>query len=141
MRPGPRDRGPDRHRARRQNRSCQRAGKGQRLHGKNPSRMSQQATILIVEDDPTMLRGLKDNFEFEGYKVITAANGDAGLKAALEGKPDLIVLDVMLPKVNGYEVCRFIREEKFQMPIILLTAKSQESDIVLGLKLGADDYV
>ena len=103
--------------------------------------MSQQATILIVEDDPTMLRGLKDNFEFEGYKVITATNGDAGLKAALGTKPDLIVLDVMLPKVNGYEVCRYIREEKFQMPIILLTAKSHESDIVLGLKLGADDYV
>ncbi len=103
--------------------------------------MSQQATILIVEDDPTMLRGLKDNFEFEGYKVITATNGDAGLKAALGTQPDLIVLDVMLPKVNGYEVCRYIREEKFQMPIILLTAKSHESDIVLGLKLGADDYV
>jgi DNA-binding response OmpR family regulator len=103
--------------------------------------MSQQATILIVEDDATMLRGLKDNFEFEGYKVVTATNGDAGLKAALGAPPDLIILDVMLPKVNGYEVCRFIREEKLQMPIILLTAKGQESDIVLGLKLGADDYV
>jgi DNA-binding response OmpR family regulator len=103
--------------------------------------MSQQATILIVEDDPTMLRGLKDNFEFEGYKVVTASDGDSALKAALGAPPDLIILDVMLPKVNGYEICRFIREEKLQMPIILLTAKGQESDIVLGLKLGADDYV
>jgi DNA-binding response OmpR family regulator len=103
--------------------------------------MSAQATVLIVEDDPAMLRGLKDNFEFEGYKVITATDGDAGLKAALGGKPDLVILDVMLPKVNGYEVCRFIREEKLTMPILMLTAKGQESDIVLGLKLGADDYV
>ena len=103
--------------------------------------MSHQSTILIVEDDPTMLRGLKDNFEFEGYKVVTAVNGELGIKAALGSHPDLIVLDVMLPKVNGYEVCRFIREEKLRMPIIMLTAKGQESDIVLGLKLGADDYV
>ena len=103
--------------------------------------MSAQGTVLIVEDDPAMLRGLKDNFEFEGYKVITATDGDAGLKAALGAKPDLVVLDVMLPKVNGYEVCRFIREEKLTMPILILTAKGQESDIVLGLKLGADDYV
>jgi DNA-binding response OmpR family regulator len=99
------------------------------------------ATVLIVEDDPAMLRGLKDNFEFEGYKVITAADGDAGIKAALAGQPDLVLLDVMLPKVNGYEVCRFIRSEKLTMPILMLTAKGQESDIVLGLKLGADDYV
>jgi DNA-binding response OmpR family regulator len=103
--------------------------------------MSAPATVLIVEDDPAMLRGLKDNFEFEGYKVITATDGDAGLKAALGARPDLVVLDVMLPKVNGYEVCRFIREEKLAMPILMLTAKDQESDIVLGLKLGADDYV
>ena len=103
--------------------------------------MNTNATVLIVEDDPAMLRGLKDNFEFEGYKVITATDGDAGIKAALDGQPDLVVLDVMLPKVNGYEVCRFIRSEKLTMPILMLTAKGQESDIVLGLKLGADDYV
>ena len=103
--------------------------------------MSAQPTILIVEDDAAMLRGLKDNFEFEGYKVVTATDGEAGLKAALGVLPDLVILDVMLPKVNGYEVCRFIREEKLAMPILMLTAKSQESDIVLGLKLGADDYV
>jgi len=100
-----------------------------------------QETILIIEDDPAMLRGLKDNFEFEGYRVKTAADGDQGLKDALHVQPDLIILDLMLPKVNGYEICRFLREERLDMPIIMLTAKGQESDVVLGLKLGADDYV
>lgn len=103
--------------------------------------MNERPTVLIVEDDPAMLRGLKDNFEFEGYKVLTATDGDAGLKAALQAVPDLLVLDLMLPQINGYEVCRFLREEKFDMPILMLTAKGQESDVVLGLKLGADDYV
>ena len=98
-------------------------------------------TILIVEDDPTMLRGLKDNFEFKGYRVLTAADGEEGLNAALNEKPDLIILDIMLPKINGYEVCRLIRKEELEMPIIMLTAKGEESDIVLGLNLGADDYV
>jgi len=98
-------------------------------------------TILIVEDDPTMLRGLKDNFEFKGYRVVTAADGEEGLNAALNEKPDLIILDIMLPKINGYEVCRLIRKEELDMPIIMLTAKGEESDIVLGLNLGADDYV
>ena len=88
-----------------------------------------------------MLRGLKDNFEFKGYRVLTSADGEAGLNAALDGKPDLIILDIMLPKINGYEVCRLIREQQLEMPIIMLTAKGQESDIVLGLNLGADDYV
>lgn len=96
---------------------------------------------MIIEDDATMLRGLKDNFEFKGYRVLTAADGEAGLNAALDGKPDLIILDIMLPKINGYEVCRLIREQQLEMPIIMLTAKGQESDIVLGLNLGADDYV
>jgi DNA-binding response OmpR family regulator len=98
-------------------------------------------TVLIIEDDPTMLIGLKDNFEFKGYKVLTAADGEKGLKAGLNSKPDLIILDIMLPKINGYEICRLIREEKLAMPIIMLTAKGEESDIVLGLNLGADDYV
>jgi len=98
-------------------------------------------TILIVEDDPTMLRGLKDNFEFKGYRVVTAPDGEEGLNAALNEKPDLIILDIMLPKINGYEVCRLIRQENLDMPIIMLTAKGEESDIVLGLNLGADDYV
>jgi len=98
-------------------------------------------TVLIVEDDPTMLIGLKDNFEFKGYKVLTAADGEAGLKAALNAHPDLVVLDIMLPKINGYEICRMVREQRLGMPIILLTAKGEESDVVLGLNLGADDYV
>ena len=99
------------------------------------------ANVLIIEDDPTLLRGLKDNFEFEGARVHTATDGQSGLDRALELRPDLIVLDLMLPKVNGYEVCRFLREEKIDTAILMLTAKSQESDVVLGLKLGADDYV
>ncbi|MCF7958123.1 MAG: response regulator transcription factor [Phycisphaerae bacterium] len=88
-----------------------------------------------------MLRGLKDNFEYQGYTVITASDGEAGLNTALEAKPDLIVLDIMLPKINGYEICQLIRREKLDMPIIMLTAKGQESDIILGLNLGADDYM
>ena len=98
-------------------------------------------TILIIEDDPTMLRGLKDNFEYAGYNVLTAADGEKGLNAALDASPDLIILDIMLPKINGYEICRLIRKENLEMPIIMLTAKGQESDIILGLNLGADDYV
>src|SRR5512136_1618998 len=98
-------------------------------------------TVLIVEDDPTMLRALKDNFEFHGYKILAAEDGEDGLNTALNAKPDLIVLDIMLPKINGYEVCRLIRREKLAMPIVMLTAKGEESDIVLGLNLGADDYM
>ena len=97
--------------------------------------------ILIVEDDPVMRRGLKDNFTFKGYRVKTAGDGESGLNEALNSKPDLILLDIMLPKINGYEICRLIRAEGLEMPIIMLTAKGQESDIILGLNLGADDYV
>ena len=103
--------------------------------------LNQMETILIIEDEPAMLRGLKDNFEFKGYCVLTAADGEEGLNLALNKKPDLIILDIMLPKINGYEICRLIREEKLDMPIIMLTAKGEESDVVLGLNLGADDYV
>jgi DNA-binding response OmpR family regulator len=98
-------------------------------------------TVLIIEDDPTMLRGLKDNFEFKGFTVQTASDGEKGLDTALALKPDLIILDIMLPKVNGYEICRVIRGEGYDMPIIMLTAKGQESDIILGLNIGADDYM
>ena len=97
--------------------------------------------ILIVEDDPAMLRGLKDNFAFKGYRVRTATDGESGLSEALNSKPDLILLDIMLPKINGYEICRIVRSEGLDMPVIMLTAKGQESDIILGLNLGADDYV
>lgn len=98
-------------------------------------------TVLIIEDDSSMLRGLKDNFAYEGYNVLTASDGEKGLNAALDAKPDLIILDIMLPKINGYEICRLIRKEKLDTPIIMLTAKGEESDIILGLNLGADDYV
>lgn len=100
-----------------------------------------QETVLIVEDDPTLLRGLKDNFEFEGYRVLTASDGQRGLELACDAKSDLIVLDIMLPKVNGYEICRLIRKSGIETPVIMLTAKGEESDIVLGLNLGADDYM
>jgi len=98
-------------------------------------------TVLIVEDDPALLMGLKDNFTYKGYKVLTAAEGEKGLDTALNAKPDLIILDLMLPNINGYEICRLIRQEGLEMPIIMLTAKCEESDVVLGLNLGADDYV
>lgn len=98
-------------------------------------------TILIIEDDATLIRGLKDNFELRGYRVNTALDGKAGLEAALESDPDLILLDIMLPELNGYEICRAIRMRELEMPIIMLTAKGQEEDIVRGLDLGADDYV
>jgi DNA-binding response OmpR family regulator len=97
--------------------------------------------VLIVEDDAALLRGLKDNFAARGYHVRTAGDGRAGLDAALGDPPDLILLDIMLPQVNGYEVCRLLREQGLEMPILMLTAKGQEEDIVRGLELGADDYV
>ena len=98
-------------------------------------------TILSVEDDPALLRGLKDNFEAQGYLVRTAREGQKGLDALLQEPPDLLLLDLMLPKVNGYEICRTARSRQLDMPIIMLTAKGQEDDIVRGLELGADDYV
>ena len=98
-------------------------------------------TLLIIEDDPVLLRGLKDNFEAQGYLVRTAKDGQKGLDALLTAPPDLLLLDLMLPKVNGYEICRTARSRQLDMPIIMLTAKGQEEDIVRGLELGADDYV
>src|SRR6187401_1014630 len=98
-------------------------------------------SVLIIEDDPALLRGLKDNFESQAYRVHLARDGREGLSAALANPPDLLLLDIMLPKVNGYEICRAIRAKQLEMPIIMLTAKGQEEDIVRGLELGADDYV
>ena len=98
-------------------------------------------TILIIEDDPTMLRVLSDNFEYSGFAVLTADDGEQGLQMALGRTVELIVLDIMLPGINGYEICRRVRQQGIDAPIIMLTAKGQESDIVLGLNLGADDYV
>ena len=100
-----------------------------------------KSKILIVEDEPDMVLGLKDNFEFEGYEVITATDGEAGLERARAQKPDLIVLDVMLPRMSGLEVCKALRGEGWEGPILMLTARGQEIDKVVGLELGADDYV
>src|SRR2546427_472185 len=99
------------------------------------------SSVLIIEDDPALLRGLKDNFEARDYHVQVARDGAKGLSAALANPPDLLVLDIMLPELNGYEVCRALRARRLEMPIIMLTAKGQEEDIVRGLELGADDYV
>ena len=97
--------------------------------------------ILIVEDEPNMVVGLKDNLEVEGFGVDTARDGESGLEKILENKYDLVVLDVMLPKLSGFEVCKAVRKKENDTPIILLTARSEEIDKVLGLELGADDYI
>lgn len=97
--------------------------------------------VLVVEDSPTILTGLRDALEFEEYKVLTATNGQDGLKLALDEDPDVIVLDVMMPKMDGYDVLRKLRENRIRGGVILLTAKKEEQDKVKGLKLGADDYV
>ncbi|MCL6493265.1 MAG: response regulator transcription factor [Ignavibacterium sp.] len=97
--------------------------------------------ILIVEDEPNMRLGLKDNLEFEGYTVELAENGEDGLNKILDNKYDLIILDVMMPKMSGFDVCKNARKSGVTTPIILLTAKGEEIDKVLGLELGADDYV
>jgi DNA-binding response OmpR family regulator len=97
--------------------------------------------ILIIEDDAALLRGLKDNFASRGYLVEAATDGESGLEKALSANHDLVLLDIMLPKINGYEICRAVRERGLEAPIIMLTAKGQEEDIILGLNLGADDYV
>ncbi|MBK9973587.1 MAG: response regulator transcription factor [Planctomycetes bacterium] len=98
-------------------------------------------TILVVEDDPSILRGLELNLQVEGYSVVTSADGEDGLKQALERRPDIILLDVMLPKLSGFDVCRQLRKQGLKMPVIMLTAKNQEIDKIMGLELGADDYV
>jgi DNA-binding response OmpR family regulator len=101
----------------------------------------EMAKILIVEDEPNMVAGLRDNFEYEGYEVITAADGVVGLQRALHESPDLVVLDVMMPRMSGLDVCRQLKAERSTVPIIMLTARGQEMDKVVGLELGADDYV
>jgi DNA-binding response OmpR family regulator len=98
-------------------------------------------SVLIIEDDPGMLRALTDNFEMAGYEVHVARDGEAGLKQALSVRADLIILDLMLPHINGYEICKFLRDEKSDAAILMLTAKSDEEDVIRGLKLGADDYM
>lgn len=97
--------------------------------------------ILVVEDDPAILRGLVDNLTFESYEVVTATDGTRACALIRERKPDLIILDLMLPGLSGYEVCRRVRDDGMKTPILMLTARGEETDRVLGLDLGADDYV
>ncbi len=97
--------------------------------------------ILIVEDQKDMVEGLVFNFEAQGYETIVAYDGEEGLSAALNKSPDLVILDIMLPKKDGFQVCRNLREKGFDKPILMLTARSEESDKVLGLDIGADDYL
>jgi DNA-binding response OmpR family regulator len=97
--------------------------------------------ILIIEDEPALLRALADSFRFESYDVLTASDGESGYRLAKERKPDVILLDLMLPRMSGYDVSRRLREERIQTPILMLTARGEEEDRVAGLELGADDYV
>jgi DNA-binding response OmpR family regulator len=97
--------------------------------------------ILIIEDDPSILRGLDLNLSMEGYKLRTATDGEEGLRIARTERPDLLIVDVMLPRLGGLELIRELRKEDPEMPILILSAKGQEADKVAGLALGADDYV
>jgi DNA-binding response OmpR family regulator len=97
--------------------------------------------ILLIEDDPSIVAGLELNLALEGYEVVTAPDGEQGLRLALEGHPDVILLDIMLPKMNGLEVLRRLRKVDPDLPVLVLTAREQEADKVLGLQLGADDYI
>jgi len=99
------------------------------------------ARILIVEDEADLAMGLSDNLQFEGHEVQIAQNGPAGLEQVRGWRPDLVLLDIMLPKMDGFEVCRTIRHMGMTMPILMLTARGQEVDKVRGLELGADDYI
>jgi two-component system OmpR family response regulator len=96
--------------------------------------------VLIVEDDPNLLETLKYNLSKDGYRVVTASDGERAIWGARREKPDLIILDIMLPKMNGFEVCRILRQEMI-VPILMLTAKTDETDKIVGLEIGADDYM
>jgi DNA-binding response OmpR family regulator len=103
--------------------------------------MNRQYTVLVVEDDQTLLLGLEENLTAAGYRVLTAADGAAGLKLARERRLDLMILDLMLPRLNGFEVCKALRAEGMRFPILLLTARQEEIDKLMGFEMGADDYV
>src|SRR5215471_4896246 len=96
--------------------------------------------ILVVGDEPAILRGLADNLKRELHEVLTAADGEIAYRLIKEKKPDLVILDLMLPKLSGYEVCRQIRKEGIATPILMLTARGEEGDRIVGLDMGADDY-
>jgi DNA-binding response OmpR family regulator len=97
--------------------------------------------VLLIEDDPAIVAGLQLNLSLEGYEVLTAADGESGYRLALDKAPDLILLDIMLPGVNGLEVLRRLRKVDADVPVLILTARGEEADKVLGLTLGADDYI
>jgi two-component system alkaline phosphatase synthesis response regulator PhoP len=97
--------------------------------------------ILIIDDEPEMVRGLEDNLRFEGYQTLSATNGADGLDLALREGPDLVLLDIMMPRLSGWDVLRGLRAKQRDIPVIMLTARGEEVDRVLGLELGADDYV
>lgn len=97
--------------------------------------------ILVIEDDPAILRGLADNLKLESHEVLTATDGETGYDLIRTVQPDLIILDLMLPRLSGYEVCRKLRSEGLAIPILMLTARGEVGDRVLGLDLGADDYM
>jgi two-component system, OmpR family, alkaline phosphatase synthesis response regulator PhoP len=103
--------------------------------------MSMSTRVLIVEDDEAMSIALRDGFQYEGYSVTVAKDGETGLQLATADSPDLILLDVMLPKMTGLDICKHLRGSGSAVPIIMLTARGQEIDKVLGLKVGADDYI
>jgi DNA-binding response OmpR family regulator len=103
--------------------------------------LSPRRRILIIEDEPDLVRGLRDALEFEGFDIISSGVGKEGVKLARERGPDLVLLDLMLPDMNGFAVCEEIRAQSPLVPIIMLTARSQESDKIRGLEVGADDYV
>jgi two-component system alkaline phosphatase synthesis response regulator PhoP len=99
------------------------------------------ARILVIDDEPEMVRGLEDNLRFEGYQTVSATDGAAGLALALREGPDLVLLDIMMPRMSGWDVLRALRDKQLDIPVIMLTARGEEVDRVLGLELGADDYV
>lgn len=103
--------------------------------------MEARKTILVIEDEPHILLGLKDALSFEGYRVVTASSGKEGLTQARAERPHVVLLDLMLPDMNGYQICEELRRHDAFMPIIMLTARSQEADKIRGLDAGADDYV
>ena len=97
--------------------------------------------ILIVDDEPEIVRGLEDNLRFEGYETMAATDGAEAVAVAAREAPDLVLLDIMMPKLSGWDVCRELRRRGIQVPVIMLSARGEEVDRVLGLELGADDYV
>lgn len=111
------------------------------MASKMTSKMTSAKHILIVEDEPAIRDGLQNLFVFHGYKVSACPDGTTGLRSALENQVHLVILDVMLPGKDGFQVCHEIRKAKPRLPVIMLTAKTSEDDIVNGLKLGADDYI